>query len=56
MLFTSEKYERKVVCFIDILGFSNIIKKTTNTSDSVKFEFQNIVETPFKYPNLAILL
>jgi len=43
MLFTSEKYERKVVCFIDILGFSNIIKKTTNTSDSVKFEFQNIV-------------
>lgn len=42
MGFFDAKYERKVVCFIDILGFSNIIKKTAKTNDSTNFELQNI--------------
>lgn len=42
MGFFDAKYDRKIVCFIDILGFSNIIKRTTKTSDSINFELQNI--------------
>ena len=37
------KYEKRVVCFIDILGFSNIIKKTTRVTDGINFDLQNIV-------------
>lgn len=42
-MFFNAKYERRIVCFIDILGFSNIIKKTTKSTIGVNFDLQNIV-------------
>lgn len=43
-MFFSAKYERRIVCFIDILGFSNIIKKTSKENTEVNISLQNIVE------------
>ena len=37
---SSATYENKIVCFIDILGFSNIVAKTLNSQPSL----QNIVD------------
>lgn len=39
----SAKYEKRVVCFIDILGFSNIIKKTAKETTGVNISLQKIV-------------
>lgn len=36
------KYERRILCFIDILGFSNIIKKTMKEGDEAQKELDNM--------------
>lgn len=43
MGFFDAKYEKRIVCFIDILGFANIIKRTTKPTSSINFDLQNIV-------------
>ncbi len=35
-------YERRIVCFIDILGFSNAVKGTVNSGIRGKFDLMNI--------------
>lgn len=36
------KYEKRILCFIDILGFSSIIKNTTRGDDKAQTELDNM--------------
>lgn len=44
MAFFDAKYEKRIVCFIDILGFANIIKKTAKSTTSINIDLQTIVD------------
>ena len=46
-------YERRIVCFIDILGFSNLVRATVNNGIDGKVNFMNICGALYKLDDLA---